>query len=302
MTLDQLINILVTITLIEMMVTVGLQVTLTELLGVARSWRLVTRAALANYVLVPAFTVGLLLLFQPHPMVAAGFLILAVCPGAPFGPPITALARGNVPVAVGLMVLLAGSSALLAPLLLPYLLLLVSGGEPLNVEATRIAGTLLVSQLLPLGVGLSLRQWRPRLAEWLKKPANQVGKVLGLLTVVFILVGHYDLLAEIRPRGLAGMLALLIASWVAGLLLGGPGSENRKAMTLTTSLRNVGVGLVIVTGSFPGSPALTATLVYGLIEIVGSLLLALVWSRRGTAIFRSKGKGEVEPLATDTEP
>jgi bile acid:Na+ symporter, BASS family len=307
MTLDQLINVLVMVTLIEMMVTIGLQVTFTELVGVARNWRLVTRAALANYVFVPAVTVGLLLLFHPHPMVAAGFLILAVCPGAPFGPPFTAIARGNVSVAVGLMVLLAGSSAFIAPLLLPYLLPLVSGSEPLNVEAAGIAGTLLVTQLLPLCVGAALRQWRPRLAERLRKPANQVGKVLGLLTVGFILIGHYELLAEIRPNSLIGMLALLISSWAAGWLLGGPGGDNRKAMTLTTSLRNVGVGLVIATGSFPGTPALTATLVYGLVEIVGSLLLALAWARSGAAATRNSGKAvaqpsTVEPLASDTGP
>src|SRR5436305_14450542 len=87
MTIDKLINFLVTITLIEMMVAIGLSVTFADLAGVVRNWRLVARAALANYVCVPAATVGLLLLFAAHPMVAAGFLILAVCPGAPYGPP-----------------------------------------------------------------------------------------------------------------------------------------------------------------------------------------------------------------------
>src|SRR5262245_33537520 len=130
MTVDQLINVLVTITLIEMMAAIGLGVTFVDLAGVASNWRLVGRAAAANYLLVPAATVGLLLLFDATPMVAAGFLILAVCPGAPYGPPFTALARGNVAVAVGLMVLLAGSSALIAPILLRYLLTLVSGNEP----------------------------------------------------------------------------------------------------------------------------------------------------------------------------
>src|SRR5215831_15457261 len=101
MTIDQLINVLVTITLIEMMVAIGLGVTFVDLAGVARNWRLVARAALANYVCVPAATVGLLLLIDPHPLVAAGFLILAVCPGAPFGPPCARIAGGNVPAAVG---------------------------------------------------------------------------------------------------------------------------------------------------------------------------------------------------------
>src|ERR1700674_4164546 len=101
MTIDQWINLLVTITLVEMMAAIGLGVTFDELAGVARNWRLVTNAALANYVALPAFTVGLLLLFGAQPMIAAGFLILAACPGAPFGPPCTAIAKGNVAVSVG---------------------------------------------------------------------------------------------------------------------------------------------------------------------------------------------------------
>ena len=100
MTLDQLTNVLVTVTLIEMMAAIGLGVALGDLVGVVRNWRLVAGAAVANYVLVPAATVGLLLLFGPHPMVAAGFVVLAVCPGAPYGPPFTAVAKGNVPAAV----------------------------------------------------------------------------------------------------------------------------------------------------------------------------------------------------------
>ena len=92
------INILVPITLIEMMVAIGLGVSLAELAAVARNWRLVTKAALANYLCVPAVTVGLLLLFHPaDPMVAAGFLILAVCPGAALAPAAPSSPRGMWP-------------------------------------------------------------------------------------------------------------------------------------------------------------------------------------------------------------
>src|SRR5262249_1490023 len=161
----QLINVLVTITLIEMMAAIGLGVRFVDLAPVARNWRLVTRALLANYGCVPAATGGLLLLFGAHPMVAAGFLILAVCPGAPCGPPFTGSGRGNVAVAVGLMVILAGSSAVIAPVLLHYLLLLVSGSESVTLDAARIVRTLLVSQVLPLCLGVAVRQWRPLLAE-----------------------------------------------------------------------------------------------------------------------------------------
>jgi BASS family bile acid:Na+ symporter len=287
-TVDQLINALVTITLVEMMVTVGLGVTFADLTGVVRNWRLVVRALLANYVCVPAATVGLLVLFHAQPMVAVGFLILAVCPGAPYGPPFARIAKGDAAVAVGLMLLLAGSSALLAPLLLAYLLPLVSEGEPLQVDATRIVGTLLLTQLVPLGVGVALRQWQPRLADRLQKPGALLSKVLNLVALGLILFAQFHLLLEIRPRAFLGMLLLLIVSWGAGWLLGGPSGTTRKVLTLTTSLRNVGVGLVIATGAFAGTPAVTATLVYGLFEVVGSLLLALYWARREADKEKSK--------------
>lgn len=280
MTMDQLINILVTITLIEMMMTVGLGVTVADLISVARNWQLLGKVVLANYILVPAATVVLLLLFKAQPMIAAGFLILAVCPGAPYGPPFVAIAGGPVTTAVGMMVVLAASSAVLAPALLHLLLPLLSGDEPLNVDAVRIVVTLLLTQLAPLGVGVALRQWRPTLAERLRKPAGVLSRVLNLVAAGVILVVKHDLLLGFGIRAFAGMLILLIASWAFGWLLGGPGADLRKTVTLTTSLRNVGVGLVIATSAFAGTPAITAVLVYGLLEVLGSLLLALWWGKR----------------------
>src|SRR5438045_1970050 len=132
MSISQWINLLASVTLIEMMLTIGLGTRLIDLAAVAKDWRLILRALLANYILVPAAAVGLLLLFNASPMVAAGFLIVAVCPGAPYAAPFTALARGNVVAATGLMVILAASSAMAAPLLLRFLLALVEAQSQVN--------------------------------------------------------------------------------------------------------------------------------------------------------------------------
>src|SRR5262249_51806051 len=155
----------------------------------------------------------------------------------------------------GLMVILAGSSALVAPLLLGFLLPLASSEKSLKLDAVEIVVTLFLTQLLPLGIGLGLSRWRPRLAERLKKPANLLSSVLGLVVICVILVAHFPMLAEIRWRGWVGMAALLLATTAIGWLLGGPGSANRRTMALTTNLRNVGVGLVIAASNFPGTAA-----------------------------------------------
>jgi len=151
--LDRLINILVTIALVEMMMLIGFGATFAELARTARNWRLIARAATANYLLVPAVAVALLALFEASPMFATGFFILAVCPGAPYGPPFAGIAHANVPAAVGLMVVLAGSSAIVSPALLHLLLPWVSGGEAPHMDLMAMLMVLLSTQLLPLLLG-----------------------------------------------------------------------------------------------------------------------------------------------------
>ena len=279
MRVDRLINVLAEITLIEMMVTIGLGVTLSDVLRVSRDYGRVARAVLANYILVPAAALGILLLFHASPMVAVGFLVAAVCPGAPYGPPFTAMAKGNVVVSVGLMVILAGSSAIVTPLLLQFLLPIVAGEIPLRINLIKMVGTLLSAQLLPLCVGLMVRQRYPAWAQRFKKPAGAASVLLNLLTLAVILFVQFRVLLEIRLAGYLGMLFLVIATVVSGWLTGGRESEDRKGMVLTTSARNVGVSLVIVTGGFPGTPAVASATAYALFQTIVIALVALAWGR-----------------------
>jgi len=257
-------------------------VTFAEIARTLADWQLVARAAVANFLLVPALAVALLVAFGAAPIVAAGFLVLAVCPGAPFGPPFAGIARANVAEAVGLMVLLAGSSAVVSPLLLNALLPWLGGGTAARIDVLAMVGALLLTQLLPLLLGLVVRHRWGNIAERLTNPFELVSKMLNLSVLVLILATQYRTLADIRLPAFAGMLILLCGSLVIGWFAGAAKTESRRTMALTTALRNVGVGLVIVTGNFPGTPAVTAALSYGIVEVLGSLLLALWWRRLAT--------------------
>lgn len=279
MRIDQLTNLLAAVTVIEMMLTIGLAVQLRDVLSAARRWQTVSLALVANYVAVPFITVAILAWFDPDPMVAAGFLVAAVCPGAPYGPPLTAAARGNVMLAVGLMVLLAATSAIISPLLLQLLLPIFAGDRPLSVDAIKIIRTLLVVQLLPISVGLYIRYKRPVLADRLLKPATALSKLLNLALILAVLSVQLPMLARIRPTGYAGMILLIGASAAVGWLAGGARSDNRKALAIATSVRNVGVSLVIATASFSGTPAIAATTAFALVQTGFMALVAIAWGR-----------------------
>ncbi len=62
----------------------------------------------------------------------------------------------------------------------------------------------------------------------------------------------------------------------AKAMLGGRNAAARRSMTITTSLRNIAVGMVVATASFAGTPALTAVVSYGLVSLLGTLAISLV--------------------------
>jgi len=291
MNTDRLINLLAAVALIELMLTIGLGARVADVLAVAKDWRGVVRAFVANYVLVPGAAAGLLLLFRAHPLVAAGVMIVAACPGAPYAPPFTALARGRVDRAVGLMVVLAGSSAVIAPVLLKLLLPLVSGDGQGGVDSGRMLTTLGLVQFLPLCLGLAVSACRPGLAQRLSRPLQRLGAVLNLVLFGAILVVQFPMLAAIQGKGYAGMIALLTASAAGGWFLAGGDAAERRTLAITTAVRNVGVGLVIAGGSFPGTPAVTFTTAYALLQTVVVAAAAYALGRSATA-----------PAATATTP
>ena len=264
------------IALVAIMLSMGMQVKFQAVTASVRPVHRVALGLLANYLLVPAVTVGLLILFQAEPRVSAGFLILAVCPGAPISPPATTIAKGNVAWAIGMMVILAGLSALLSPALLSLLLTRVAPESNLRIDFLGIVRTLLVAQMLPLAVGLGIHHWLPKLAQKIGKPLGMVANLLLLLLVGLILATQYEMLAAVRLRGWMGMALLFFASLGIGWLCGGTDVAIRKALALTTTARNAAVGLVIVNSNFPETAAVTAVVAYGLVSILGTFACALL--------------------------
>ena len=156
------------------------------------------------------------------------------------------------------MVLLAGFSVVLSPLLLDVLLGWVAPGNDLRIDYLAILLTLLLTQMLPLAIGLAIHNRASALAQKLANPSRAIGNVLLLGLIGAILFAQYETLAAIRLRAWLGMSALLAASLGIGWFCGGLDLAKQKSMSLTTGTRNMAVGLVIAGGSLAGTPAVTA--------------------------------------------
>jgi BASS family bile acid:Na+ symporter len=154
---------------------------------------------------------------------------------------------------------------------------LPADSPPLAVNALQVVTTLMLAQFLPLCAGMLIRWWKPGLADRLKKPANWLSMILNLLTLGLILYAQFDMLIGVPLRGYVGMLILVLASVAAGWLLGDAGA--RSAMVMATSVRNVGVGLVIVTGAFAGTRAVAAATAFAIFQTILMVGIAVIWGR-----------------------
>ena len=126
------------------------------------------------------------------------------------------------------MVILAGLSALLSPALLTLILPRLFPAGDLHIDYLVIVETLLVSQVLPLGIGMSVHHFAPKFASHIVKPIGLVGNLLLVSVVVLVLIREYESLASIRPRGWFAMALLLAATLGIGWVCGGPRRPREK--------------------------------------------------------------------------
>ena len=141
----------VLIFVVSSMVAMGLGLTVREIVAPLRNARLLILSLLANFVLMPLVAVGLARVLRLDEPLGVGLLLLGAAAGAPFLPLLAQMAKGNLAFAVGLMVLELVVTVGYLPIALP---LMIPG---VAVSPVRIAGSLFLVMLLPLGIAMAVR-------------------------------------------------------------------------------------------------------------------------------------------------
>ena len=131
--------------------------------------------------------------------------------------------------------------ALLSPAVLGVLLPRCAGQWP-AAQRPGDCPHLVVTQLLPLRMGLLVHHEAPGFTRRVVRPVGLVANVLLLVLVGVVLVARETLAAVRLASGWVGMGLLLLASLGTGWSLGGPEMATRKALAITTATRNAAVG------------------------------------------------------------
>jgi len=247
------------------MLSMGLSLTVGQILAPLRSYRLIILALLANFVLMPLAAFGIAKLLRLDEPLGIALLLLGTASGAPFLPLLARISKGNLAFSVGLMVLLMVVTVGYMPLVLPLFL------QGVSVDPMKIGRSLVFLMMLPLAIGLLVKA---RLSGLAAKVQPSLGRVsilsLALLIALLLITNMKNVLDLYGTRGVLASILFIAAGSGIGWVLGGPQSDTRGVMALGTAQRNIAAALVVGGQNFRDPRVIVMVVV---VAIVGLLLL-----------------------------
>jgi BASS family bile acid:Na+ symporter len=275
-TTTAIIRVLTISSLSGLLFAVGLRLKWEQIPGALRQSRL-GFVLCANFVLVPALTVGVAKLFQLPTTVIAGMLLLGVAPFAPVVPVFVKMARGDLALAGALTAVFPFFCVVLTPIAGGLCFRLVETSGTLRFDFLTILLTLLSTITLPLLAGVGFRHWLPRVAGSLLRPLETVAEVAGAVSLVFVTVAEFSTITALGWQALLPMVLLGEGCLWIGYALGGTAADVRRVIAFGTSNRNIALALLVAIQSFPGTPIPGVVVGNGLVLIFLGLLHVAIW-------------------------
>ena len=252
--LEIILNVSIAVFIAGVLFTAGLEVTLRQVLEPMKNAGLVTRALVANLLLVPLIVYGMSVFFPLERPYMIGVLLYGFAAGAPYTPKLVAVAGADVPNSIAATMLLTVLTILLMPFVLPFLV----PGTAIGIW--EIAKPLLLQMFVPLVFGLSIRHASETAATKLHRPANIVVNLSAIIFLVLALVLHWDELAATIGTGtVTSAVVLTVAAFGVGYLLGPGRLRGRVTLGLITTARNIGAAATVATANFRDDPRVLIT-------------------------------------------
>jgi BASS family bile acid:Na+ symporter len=281
-----------------LMMTVGLELTPGDFRRVLAAPRAVVGGTLAQWILLPLMTWGVVWLVGVNPIFGAGAVLVAVSPGAGISNILTALARANI----ALSVTLTAATSVFAVLTLPTIASLgmrVFLGEstPVEVPVLVLIAQLAVSLLLPISLGMWMRARRPDLAVRL---APRLQRITFIVIGLVVALGIAFAPEEQRQVEGSGRAFVAAGVWTLCAMAIGWGtasalrlsSRDRFTFLIEFSARNIAVAAIV---ALSGLGRLDLTFFSGVYMAVGYPLagLAVLVRRR---LLGSEALAAPEPV------
>jgi BASS family bile acid:Na+ symporter len=249
----------------------GSELSLKELITVAKTPKSVLVGTVCHYTIMPLIGFSLTSLFNFPKEIAAGIILIGCCPSGLASNVMAYLARANLALSVAITTL----STLLAPLLTPLLMRLLAG-KYVTVHFWDMAWDTTKVVIIPIVAGLLFHFLLKGKVKWIDKIMPAVSMVgIALILMVITAAGRESLLKV----GVLLVLAVLIHNlagytmgyWISRLL--GVKEKDCRTISLEVGMQNAGLasGLALLMGGM-ASIGLAPAIFGPVMNVTGSSL------------------------------
>lgn len=251
-----------------LIVAVGMSASFEDVTYLWRRPRRLAKSLFAMYVVVPVAALLMAYALELPRGTEVALVILAICAGAPLLPRRLFKLGGDPTYVFSLVV----TTSLLAILTVPLGLRLVSDYVPVDSSVTslHVALTILRFFLVPLGIGMLIRAFSPKLAARMSEPLLEWASVALGVCAVSLLVASWRVLLTVGLETLLAFAAFTLVALVAGHALGGPEPSGRTSLAIACASRHIALAM-LVAASYRGPRALALVAAYLVASVIASI-------------------------------
>ncbi|AFY94140.1 bile acid:sodium symporter family protein [Chamaesiphon minutus] len=203
------------------MLGMGLSLIPEDFKRIARYPKAVAVGTICQVLLLPLIALLITQIVPMQPTIAVGLIVLALCCGGPSSNLITYLAKGDVALSVSLTavgsIITVFTIPVFANLALQHFL---GQNAAIEMPIGQTMGQIFLITLLPIAIGMTVRQRFPHIANRLEKVMSRVAAGLLALIIILLVVREGSKLPGFILQVGVGVLLLNVLSMLAGFSIG----------------------------------------------------------------------------------
>lgn len=294
-------TILLPISLAIMMLGMGLTLLPVDFQRVTRYPKAVVIGLVSQLLFLPivGFLVASIVPMQPE--IAVGLMVIALCPGGPSSNMITYLAKGDVALSVTLTALSSAITVFTIPIFANLSLQYFVGQNA--AIALPIGQTMLqifAIAIVPIGLGMSIRQNFPDLARQLEKTVNRLAIAFLALIILAIVIHEWNRIPSFIAQVGIGVVLLNTISMAIGFWFGKLFNltfAQQICIAIEVGIQNATLAIAITAGLLNNPDMAVPAAIYSLVAYA-TAILTIFYGRRSVQRIEREAKSHANNLST----
>jgi BASS family bile acid:Na+ symporter len=271
-----LIDIILPLSLVFIMFSLGLGLTLNDFKNVAKEPKAFAVGIFNQMILLPLVAFALITFFGLEKQIAVGLMILACCPGGVTSNIITKLAKGDTALSISYTAVVSIVTVITLPLITGVSIGYFMGAEAPEISVVSLGITMFLITAIPVALGLWVHHKAADFTKSFEPKASKISSLLFILVVVGALASEWDTFVAnvfLLGPGIITLIILMLAFGYGSAHLFKMSESQSVAVAIATGIQNATVGITVGNLILSESVGLS---VYSLPSAVYGILMYLV--------------------------